>query len=57
MTSNQQIVYVQEVAPQEHKALHAGFIAAACALGSALGLAVVMIVDAATTDGEFRPKP
>jgi hypothetical protein len=44
-------VYVQEAAPQQNKAFHAGVIAAACAVGSAVGLAVVMIVQAATTDG------
>ncbi|GBF91029.1 hypothetical protein Rsub_03884 [Raphidocelis subcapitata] len=47
------IVYVQEAAPHEHKPLHASLIAAACALGSAVGLAVVMAVRGGTDEGQL----
>lgn len=45
-------MYVQEAAPEERKPLHASLIAAACALGSAVGLAVVMAVRGGTSEGE-----
>ena len=45
------IVYVHEAARAHRKALQASAIAACCASGALVGLVVIMIVRAATTDG------
>jgi MFS family permease len=45
------IVYVHEAGRRSQKAIHSVLIAASCALGGIVGMSVVMIVNATTTQG------